>query len=888
MAGANIRIGASSSEFQQQMKEVTNQLKLVSSECGVATEKANLFGNAQDKLKAVHTELTAKIQAQNQMIKLYQDRIAGINGEIDKQKNKQTELTTKIEDANKRYKESVEVTGKSSEESKKLKQDIQDLKEEYAKNEKAIDANTSKLINATTKMNSTEKALLKNKKALEDTSKEISNLKIDNLSKGLDTVSEKSGKVADTLGKASLAIGAAGVAAGKMALDTENDLNTLQGKLGITEEEAEKLKEVAKGVYNNGFGESLGDSVEGLVLLQQNLKSTKNWSDETKQATLEQIMTVNKLFGTQTDELTKTLAVMQNSGLTDDINASLDVITVGFQKGANYSGEFLDTLREYSPQFVKLGLTADEALNFLITGAQNGAFNLDKVGDAMKEFTIRAIDDSEKTKEGFTSIGLNVDEMKKKFSQGGEGAKEAFMQVLKGIDSMNDPLAQNQASVNLFGTMWEDLGPQVITSLSTVSGGIEGVEDATARAGEQINNSFSTQMTIAVREMKDSLLPLGSEVLNLAKVAMPQLKEVISQVTGFLKGLNDEQRQHVLTGGGVVFAAAASFKGLSMLTGGISSTIKSYKEMRDFGGKAVEVIKDFSPKALDGAKAAGSFALNIGKSTLEFGKNAVQSGISLAQLAAHKAATIAGTIATNAMAGAQTALNFVLSMNPIGLVVIAIGLLVGAFVIAYNKSEWFRNGVNGAFTKVKETGEWVFGGLKDFLGKWGLDILTVFVPFIGVPLQIIKHWDEIKGFFSGLKDFVAGKIKDMFNFELPNIKLPHFKLDGEFSLMPPSVPSVGIEWYANGGIMTKPGIFGINPSTGKFMAGGESSTGGEAIMPLKKLPELMAEAIKLAGGNSNSPIYLQMEGSTLARVTNKYYDRVNGENIKLTARGYGL
>ena len=79
MAGANIKIGASSSEFQKQMKEVTKQLKLVSSECGVATEKAKLFGSTQEKLSSIQKELTGKIQAQNQMIKLYNYRIVGIN-----------------------------------------------------------------------------------------------------------------------------------------------------------------------------------------------------------------------------------------------------------------------------------------------------------------------------------------------------------------------------------------------------------------------------------------------------------------------------------------------------------------------------------------------------------------------------------------------------------------------------------------------------------------------------------------------------------------------------------------------------------------------------------------------------------------------------------------
>ncbi|MCR2013772.1 hypothetical protein NSB31_29395, partial [Bacillus cereus] len=151
MAGANIKIGASSSEFQNQMREVTRQLKLVSSECGVATEKAKLFGNAQEKLSSIQKELIAKIQAQNQIIGIYKDRIAGINSEIEKEKNKQLELGQKIDEVTKKKKESIEATGKDSEETKKLSEELKKLKEEYAKSEKAIENSNNKLVDATTK-----------------------------------------------------------------------------------------------------------------------------------------------------------------------------------------------------------------------------------------------------------------------------------------------------------------------------------------------------------------------------------------------------------------------------------------------------------------------------------------------------------------------------------------------------------------------------------------------------------------------------------------------------------------------------------------------------------------------------------------------------------------
>lgn len=98
----------------------------------------------------------------------------------------------------------------------------------------------------------------------------------------------------------------------------------------------------------------------------------------------------------------------------------------------------------------------------------------------------------------------------------------------------------------------------------------------------------------------------------------------------------------------------------------------------------------------------------------------------------------------------------------------------------------------------------------------------------------------------GVKNFVSdcvGKLKDFFRFdwELPKIKLPHFSISGSFSLNPPSIPSFGIDWYKEGGIMTDPTVFGRNPGTGNAMVGGEA--GPEAIAPIELLKEYVREAV---------------------------------------------
>lgn len=84
-------------------------------------------------------------------------------------------------------------------------------------------------------------------------------------------------------------------------------------------------------------------------------------------------------------------------------------------------------------------------------------------------------------------------------------------------------------------------------------------------------------------------------------------------------------------------------------------------------------------------------------------------------------------------------------------------------------------------------------------------------------------------------------IKGFFNFswKLPELKLPHFSMDGGFSLKPPSVPKIAVKWFADGGVMTQPTIFG--GAGGKLLGGGEA--GDEAILPLSSLWEKMGKFI---------------------------------------------
>jgi phage-related minor tail protein len=242
-------------------------------------------------------------------------------------------------------------------------------------------------------------------------------------------------------------IAAAGGLILKGAIDAENAQGKLQASLGLTAEEAADLEAVAKAVWVNGFGENIDEVNSAIASVRQNMGDL---AEDDMQKVTEGAMTIADVFDQDVKEVAAAAGVaMKNFGI--DGQQALDIITYGFQHGGDYSGELLDTIREYSPQFASLGLSADQAMAMLIKGAEAGSWNLDKVGDSMKEFNIRAQDGSKATSEGFAMIGMDAQEMGAAIAAGGDQAQKAFVATITALASMKDPLAQNQAGVALFG-----------------------------------------------------------------------------------------------------------------------------------------------------------------------------------------------------------------------------------------------------------------------------------------------------------------------------------------------------------------------------------------------------------------------------------------------------
>lgn len=312
----------------------------------------------------------------------------------------------------------------------------------------------------------------------------------------------------------------------KFGTEYKQASNTIQASTGATKEEMEGLREVMKNVYAGNFGEDMNEVAEAVSVVKKSLGGTEKQIQQVTEAAFG----FRDTFGYDIPESTRAASMLMKTFGTDALHA-YDLMAKGAQKGLDFSEEMLDSITEYAPQFAKAGLSAEQMFNIMASGYEAGAWNLDKVGDAVKELNIRLVDGSKTTAEGLEVIGLNADEVAKKMSEGGDVATETYKQVVKGLAEMDDKQAQNIAGVNLFGTMWEDLGPGVVEQLAVMEGAYDDVKGTMEEINKVKYDDAGSALEALKRKAEVSLL------LPISENIMPAISGATEAAIGYIDKL---------------------------------------------------------------------------------------------------------------------------------------------------------------------------------------------------------------------------------------------------------------------------------------------------------------------------------------------------------------
>lgn len=348
------------------------------------------------------------------------------------------------------------------------------------------------------------------------------------------------------------AIAAISVVSVKLSDELKKATNTLQVQTNSAAEEMDGLQESLKNIYAENYGESFEDIAQSMANVKQQTKLTGQALEET---------TINALamrdsFDMEVGESIRAVDMMMRQfGVTSE--EAYNLIAQGAQKGLDKNQNLLDSVNEYSVHFKQLGFNANQMFNMFSNGAEQGVFDIDKLGDAVKEFGIRAQDGSTTTVEAFEALNLNADELQSKFAAGGESANQAFQEVTQALVNCNDTVIQTTSGVNLFGTMYEDLGITAIAALTDINGELSAQKDVLTSIKEIKYDDLGSAWSGIGRQLQmDVLIPFGEKLL-------PYLNDLATWI--------EENKDEIANGLGVALDTVAN--GISWVADNLDTLI---------------------------------------------------------------------------------------------------------------------------------------------------------------------------------------------------------------------------------------------------------------------------------------------------------------------------
>lgn len=464
----------------------------------------------------------------------------------------------------------------------------------------------------------------------------------------------------------------------------DSSVNKIAAATNASAEEVNKLRSIVEQIYGDNFGEGFEDIADSISKIKQNLGEL---DDKELVKVTESAYALKDVFDYDIAESSRAVkAMMENFGVS--ASEAYDYIARGAQNGLDYSGELLDNISEYSVQFKKMGLSASDMFTIFSNGAENGAWNLDKIGDSVKELAIRVIDGSDTSKQGFEALGFEADSMAEKFAAGGVSARVAFQEVIAALAEMNDPIAQNTAGINLMGTMWEDMGAEAVLALGDISdsafdcaGAMDAIKDVNYNSLSNSLENVQRQIDLLIQPIGESLIPVLDEAADsVAEIAQKgDLKEIAVNVGSFISGTLTLLLKNInLIAAAIagVTAAVIAFKTANMLTKVITSWQTAALQVKLLG--TAQNFAAVKTAAMNGELTAQEIIYGVLSGKLD-------------------------------IATAKTiALNTAMSMNPAGIIAVAVGLLATAltgFAINAGTAESAAKELNDAIDQMHDSVE---------------------------------------------------------------------------------------------------------------------------------------------------------------------------------------
>lgn len=494
----DVKIGADTSGFLTGISDVVAKLNVLNKqmlESQAATKKINQemreYEKEQAKIKKEIKESGSATDEQKEKLAKLEQKLDGARSRVAELKTEQSKLKSEIKSASKELDEQTEGLNKVANAEDDVKQATDEMKVSVEKSSEGF-------------------TVMKGA---------ISNLVSDALNVAVDKYKE-------------------------MAVSSEQTLNSLQVKTGMSTEAVSELKDEMYAIYKDNFGDSLTDVADKIALVAQNIDE----SDPSKiKSITENAIGLSDAFGSDFEEnLRGVNGLMTNMGLTAD--EAFDLIAKGSQNGLDKTHELTDNLAEYSQIWSQAGFSAEEMFSILQNGLDSGAYNLDKVNDFVKEFAISLADG--RIAENISSFSNESKNLFEEWKSGKATQADVFQSIISDLSNMTN----QQEALTLASTVWSSLGEDnamsVLTSLNKVNDKYTDVAGTMQEINDIQYNDAGSQIEALGRQFEvDILQPIVEK-------ATPKIKEFISWVSNNLPLVTSALAS--LTAGVVTFKAASA------------------------------------------------------------------------------------------------------------------------------------------------------------------------------------------------------------------------------------------------------------------------------------------------------------------------------------------